>query len=147
MRLQLLTTIVIPQMLMIEESAHITPWTADVFQRCFEARYSAWGVELAGNLVGFVIFSLQVGECHILNLCVDPQYQGQGYGRQLLLHVLDQAKQKNAQMVFLEVRRSNRVALSLYYKLDFTEIGVRKGYYPTAQGKEDAIMLARDLSG
>ena len=45
--------------------------------------------------------------------------------------------------VFLEVRRSNGAAISLYTSLGFENIGVRKNYYklPT----EDALLYKKDL--
>jgi ribosomal-protein-alanine N-acetyltransferase len=145
MKLHLLTTKDLPQMLLIEESAHLSPWTEDVFQRCFDMGYHAWGMEFADNLIGFVVFSIQVGECHILNLCIHAQYQGRGYGKQLLMHSLEKAKQRKAGIAFLEVRRSNSKAITLYQNAGFVEIGVRKGYYPASEGREDAIMFAMDL--
>jgi ribosomal-protein-alanine N-acetyltransferase len=46
-------------------------------------------------------------------------------------------------MVLLEVRRSNTVAQKLYHSEGFHELGIRKGYYPTNEGREDAIILAK----
>jgi ribosomal-protein-alanine N-acetyltransferase len=53
---------------------------------------------------------------------------------------------KKADSIFLEVRPSNKIAVSLYKKRGFNEIGVRKNYYPAVNGRrEDAVMLALDL--
>lgn len=136
----------VSEMLLIEESAHAVPWSQDVFERCFDSKYHAWGVTIGDALIGFVIFSMQVGECHILNLCIHSAYQGNGYGRQLLEYALEVAKQKQAGIAFLEVRRSNSKALALYHKMGFIQVGERKGYYPAAEGREDAILFALDLS-
>lgn len=136
----------LPLLIPIEESAHLVPWTEEVFQRCFQVGYRCWGLEYADQLVGFIIYSLHVGECHILNLCVHAQHQHQGFGRALLTHGLNKAKQQGAEMAFLEVRRSNEHALLLYDKLGFIQIGERKGYYPNpGKTKEDALILAKDL--
>lgn len=135
----------LPRIVLIEESAHITPWTEDIFQRCLEAGYRFLGIDQEQNLVGFVIYSLQVGECHILNLCVEVPYQGKGLGEALLQQALKQAKEEGASIAFLEVRRSNARALTLYKKLGFIQVGSRKGYYPKESGREDALIFAKDL--
>jgi len=44
-----------------------------------------------------------------------------------------------------EVRPSNKLAIKLYEKLGFNEIGVRRNYYPAHQGREDALLLALSL--
>lgn len=141
-----LSEIDIPRIVMIEEAAHISPWTDDIFKRCFEAGYHFWGIDEKQELQGFVLYSLQVGECHILNICVNPPYQGKGYGEALLTHALKQAKTEGASIAFLEVRRSNARALTLYKKLGFVEVGSRKGYYPRESGREDALVFAKDLA-
>ena len=58
---------------------------------------------------------------------------------------MQQAKSKQAEMMLLEVRGSNHNAIALYESQGFNEIGVRKGYYPAPNGKEDAIMFAKQL--
>ncbi len=80
-----------------------------------------------------------------MNICVDPAVQGQGVGSKLLENMIELARKK-AETIFLEVRPSNTVAVALYEKRGFNEIGVRKGYYPAENGhREDAVMLALEL--
>ena len=89
--------------------------------------------------------SMAGGEAHIMNICVDPEVQGQGAGSKLLENMIELATNK-AETIFLEVRPSNRIAIALYEKRGFNEIGVRKGYYPAENGhREDAVMLALEL--
>ena len=66
-------------------------------------------------------------------------------GNQLVNYLLDLARWKKIRMAFLEVRVSNQAAYKLYTKLGFDEIGVRKNYYPSPAGREDALILALDL--
>jgi ribosomal-protein-alanine N-acetyltransferase len=63
----------------------------------------------------------------------------------LLRRLLDIARWNGASRVFLEVRPSNPVAQSLYHAMGFEEIGRRPKYYPARDGREDAIVMARDL--
>lgn len=134
----------LPRVVEIEKKGYQFPWSEDIFRDCFRARYDCWVCEDNGHIVGYVIVSIAVGEAHVLNVCVDTDEQGQGIGRKILEMVLDMIKGR-AETVFLEVRPSNPVALALYRSMGFNEIGIRKGYYPAANGREDAIMLALEL--
>jgi ribosomal-protein-alanine N-acetyltransferase len=89
--------------------------------------------------------SVAVGEAHILNLCVRPELQGCGLSRQMLDHLLELAYPLQVRTVFLEVRISNHRAVRLYAAAGFCEVGIRRGYYPAAKGREDALVLAREL--
>ena len=88
---------------------------------------------------------MAAGECHVLNLCIDPELRGKGLGRYLMKHLLDLARHHKAEMVFLEVRPSNRHAIALYESMGFNEVGRRRRYYPAKKGREDALVLARNL--
>lgn len=136
----------IPQILEIEKAVHIAPWTEDTFNTCFETGCLGWAVEIDQKIIGFIVVSLRVEECHILNLCVTHQYQRQGYGRKLLEYALNQVRHKGAGIAYLEVRRSNTRAISLYENMKFFMIGERKDYYPiTVGGYEDALIYAKSL--
>ena len=91
------------------------------------------------------IMSIAAGESHVLNLCVCPAWHGCGLGRQLLAKLLEVARDHRAGTMLLEVRPSNRRALRLYESMGFSEVGVRRGYYPARNGREDALLLAMDL--
>ncbi len=129
----------------IEQRSYQFPWTGNIFLDCLRHGYSAWVLETGLGIIGYGVMSLMVRECHLLNLCVDPDYRGQGKGRQLLEEMLGIARTQDADTVFLEVRTSNFHALSLYLSEGFNEIGTRRNYYPSPMGREDAVILARKL--
>jgi len=136
----------LPVVLAIENVAYAFPWSEGVFRDCFKARYSCWVCETpVGTLLGYGIMSFAVGEAHILNLCVNPDHHNQGIGRTILTHLINVARQKKVENLFLEVRPSNLAAIALYQKMGFNEIGIRKDYYPAHDGREDALMLALTL--
>ena len=81
-----------------------------------------------------------------MNICVDPDYQKKGLGRYLLRHLVKKSQQTDVDIILLEVRRSNTGAQQLYQSEGFHELGVRKAYYPDADGREDAVILAKYLS-
>lgn len=144
-RLRLMQLTDLPQVLEIEKRAYTFPWTVRLFEDCLRAGYLCWILEVENQLAGYGLMMLAAGEAHVLNLCVDPQFQGQGYGRKILEHLLTCARKNKAEEVFLEVRVSNLVAITLYDKVGFNQIGIRKNYYQNGQFKEDAIILAKSL--
>jgi len=80
------------------------------------------------------------------NIAVKPTYQSQGVGTEMLDCLLDYAEQQKLALVLLEVRRSNIKAQKLYEKKGFNEMSVRRNYYPSHEGREDAILMGLDLT-
>jgi len=135
----------LPRVMEIERAAYPFPWTLRLFKDCLRMGYNASVLELE-HLIGYGLMSVAAGEAQILNLCVHPDWQGCGYGRYLLEHLLDLARQKEVKSVFLEVRFSNEAAIHLYHQTGFNQIGVRKRYYPNGEkGREDALIFAMEL--
>ena len=97
------------------------------------------------GIIGYGILSIAAGECHFLNICIAPEHQQRGYGARLVAQLLQVARQARARTARLEVRASNIAAFRLYDKMGFNEIGIRKGYYPARNGREDALIFAREL--
>ena len=130
----------------IEAQAYQFPWSPGIFRDCLSAGYHAFVLDLAADGVhGYTVLSVGAGEAHLLNLCVRPERQGAGHGRLLLDTVLRQAAAHGAREIFLEVRPSNAAAIRLYQGSDFRQIGRRKHYYRGRNGREDALVLAKDL--
>ncbi|MEI6706840.1 MAG: ribosomal protein S18-alanine N-acetyltransferase [Methylococcales bacterium] len=144
MRLRTMTHADLSAVMDIERKNYDFPWSEDIFRDCFKAGYSCWVCEAQDKVLGYSLLSLAVGEAHILNVSVDPAEQKQGIGRKMMENAIDYARGR-AETVFLEVRPSNTYAIALYEDLGFNEIGIRKGYYPAKNGREDAIMLALQL--
>lgn len=137
----------LPEILSIELSAYAFPWTTNIFRDCLRVGYCCWVLERDGIIAAYGVISVVVGvgESHLLNLCVDPALQGTGLGRIMLDWLLDIARQHKVDMVFLEVRPSNDMAMKLYSDAGFDEVGMRRNYYPAKHGREDALIMARSL--
>ncbi len=135
----------LPGIIEIEESAYDFPWTEGIFRDCLRVGYCCWIYEQAGAITAYGVMSVGYGEAHILNLCVRPDARRGGVGRRMLGHLLDLARRHHAETALLEVRPSNRAALLLYHGMGFQEVGLRRGYYPAARGREDALILAYRL--
>lgn len=130
----------------VEKKAYPHPWTLGIFRDCLRIGYNAWVMTLDSTVIAYGIVMLSPGEAHILNICVDPEFQGKGLGRYLLRYLINKTNQTDVDMVLLEVRRSNTSAQELYKSEGFHELGVRKAYYPAEGGREDAIILAKYMA-
>ena len=85
------------------------------------------------------------GEAHILNVCIREEYRCRGFARKMLLYLLERARTAGMYEAFLEVRPSNTTAARLYHAMGFEQVGIRRGYYQAAAGREDAAVLRRIL--
>lgn len=130
----------------IEQATQPIPWTEQIFTDCLKVGYQGWVLALELEIVGFVFVAIAAGESHILDIAISPVHQRKGYGKFLMQQLLQELKQQQVIVVFLEVRISNLQAQELYKKLGFSEIGRRKDYYQAKQGKEDAIVMSLDLA-
>ncbi|MDR2877114.1 MAG: ribosomal protein S18-alanine N-acetyltransferase [Chromatiales bacterium] len=133
----------VDRVMAIERHAYEFPWTEGIFRDCIRAGYYCCVLVREDALLGYGVMAVAVEEAHALNLCIDPQAQGQGYGRALLDHLMRKARLAGAARMLLEVRVSNFIAQALYASVGFIEIGVRRNYYPDRGGREDAIVLSR----
>lgn len=105
-------------------------------------RYLCFGLWQATQLQGFALLSTVLDEAELLQIGVHPDCRGQGGATELLSYVHARLDDQGIKRCLLEVRRSNTPALGLYRCLAYQEDGVRKGYYPTASGHEDAILMS-----
>jgi|AntAceMinimDraft_11_1070367.scaffolds.fasta_scaffold00053_78 ribosomal-protein-alanine N-acetyltransferase len=103
--------------------------------------------EHGGRVDGFVVMSQILDQASILSIAVRTEQQGKGLGYLLLKAILVKMYQAGAARCLLEVRQSNVTAKRLYKRSGFLSDGVRKNYYPTAGGREDALLLSLDLEG
>jgi ribosomal-protein-alanine N-acetyltransferase len=135
----------LPDIMEIERSCYQHPWSATIFSDCMHAGYSCWVCSRGEIIEGYGVISVAAGESHLLNLCVRVDSRRQGVGRKLLRHLISIARRHDAEVVFLEVRPSNKLARQLYASEGFNELGSRRDYYPRGAGREDALILGRAL--
>lgn len=129
----------------IETSSYSFPWTERIFRDCLRVHYVCRVAQIGVAIVGYGIMSFGAGEAHLLNVCIADAYRCRGIGRSMLGHLLQTAAAANVKEIFLEARPSNISAIRLYKSLGFAQIGVRRGYYQSAGGREDAIVLKRQI--
>ena len=91
------------------------------------------------KVVGFIGTWIVLDESHVTNIAVHPNYRNQGIASKLLESLITYCRSLGCVAFTLEVRASNKAAISLYMKYGFENVGVRKGYYE--DNKEDAILM------
>jgi len=129
--------------LRVEQRAYAHPWSRANFADALAAGYHARVLCAGEEILGYLIAMKGVDEVHLLNITVAPQYQRQGWARQMLDMLLLWARSVGAQWVWLEVRVGNAAALGLYTAQGFRRMGTRKDYYPAGKGeREDAVVMS-----
>lgn len=136
-------------LVIIDALVNPSPWRAGQFaQACGapgENTERGLVLEVDALVCGFIIFSQVLDEACIHNVAVHPEQQGRGLGRALVAAGLAMMGSSDARCCLLEVRASNAAARGLYEALGFRLDGVRKNYYPASGGREDALLMSRQL--
>jgi ribosomal-protein-alanine N-acetyltransferase len=133
------------QVMEIEQQSYQFPWTEGIFRDCLAGKYFCTLYARKEAILGYIVSQFVVDECHLLNLCVRPEERNRGIGKKMINYLLNQARRRGIQSVFLEVRVSNSAAIHLYQEQGFNEVGQRMDYYPASWGREDALVLACDI--
>ena len=131
----------------IEALCQLTPWSEQLFYECLHHDYYCDLVECGSTPVAFQIVSRVLDEAHLLNIAVSPAWRRRGIARALLHKAMNRARAEGAVALYLELRASNEDALKLYEALGFEQTGFRKDYYRTETGREDALLMMRQLGG
>jgi ribosomal-protein-alanine N-acetyltransferase len=131
------------EVLAIEQASFKTPWKRTHFEAELSGRYCfPFIAEFDGRVVGYVCLMSLFEEAQILDIAVAAEQRGRGVGRVLMDHAERVAREKQADVLALEVRASSVEAIGLYLKSGFSQTGVRSGYYG---GSEDAILMEKKL--
>lgn len=146
-KLRTMTQDDVPEVVAIENLNCPAPWSEKIFRDCIKVGYNCWVFVRGKKIIGFGLLSVHVNEAHVLNVSIHPKFQRQGLGLRIMRYLIRKSKEMKAEIVYLEVRESNRGARKLYENLKFVEIGVRKSYYELPpDGREDAIIFVLNLN-
>lgn len=128
-----------------ERCVYPFPWSRGNFADSLAAGHGAWLAQEDGHMTGYAVMMQVLDEAHLLNITILPELQRQGRGSALLMHLMDLARAQALNRMLLEVRPGNLAGQALYRHHGFAEIGRRRDYYPAHGGREDAIVMARDI--
>ena len=131
----------------IEQRAYAFPWTRGNFIDSLAAGYAAQLlVNAQQQILGYFVAMEGVEEMHLLNITVDPSFQGRGHASTLHHALCAHSLNLGAHKLWLEVRQSNQHAQQIYRHFGFEPVGVRKGYYPAPLSqREDALVMGLQL--
>ena len=135
----------LPAVLAIENAIYPFPWTQGNFRDSLAAGYGCWLYLCDAELIGYAVLMLAADEAHLLNLSIAAGWQRQGHGGLLLERVGEIARTSGARLILLEVRPSNSAGMRLYERHGFRRVGLRREYYPSWAGREDALIYSLAL--
>ena len=131
----------------LEQSIQQFPWTSGHFRDSLNAGHECW-LQHDSHGLGLLAFSVTmsvIDEIHLLDIGVAKSGQRTGIGTRLLDFLCTRAREQQMVRMLLEVRTSNLAAIKFYRHFEFVEIGRRRGYYPALEGREDALVMAKEL--
>ncbi len=124
----------------MEKQCFSEPWSVQMFEGMLaNASCTGFGAFEQEQLVGYGCVMCAAESADIITICTDLAFRKKGIGRALLEKMVACAWKKGCTEIFLEVRRGNIPAISLYGSLGFSQIGIRKNYYTSPQ--EDAVVM------
>jgi [ribosomal protein S18]-alanine N-acetyltransferase len=125
----------------IERASFATVWPSDAFFNELSTNKLAhyFVGRLHGRVVAYGGIWVILEDSHVTTLAVDPEYRQRRFGELLLLRLIDEAIERGAAWMTLEVRESNAVAQRLYRKYGFTTVTMRTGYY--SDDNESALIM------
>ena len=140
---QLMTNDHTEQVAALEKACFSMPWSENAIISELTNQLSLWLVALDGeNVVGYVGSQSVMGEADMMNIAVHNAYRRQGIAMELVSRLVLALRERNVFSLTLEVRASNKGAVSLYNTLGFTQVGRRPNYYSAP--KEDALILRKE---
>ena len=128
----------------IENKTNQMPWSKAQFLSSMEVGHYSVVMHKDSDILGFAIYSPIIPESHLLNIAIDPAYQGKGLGDKLLQQIILQNRTIGVKTISLEVRVSNLPAINLYEKRGFLKDAIRPDYY-SGSPKEDALLMSINI--
>jgi [ribosomal protein S18]-alanine N-acetyltransferase len=137
----------IPEVVRIDQASYSLPWPERGF--IYEVKDNPNSIPLVAEItndqgkqqiVGFIVVWVIIDEAHVGTIAVADGFRQMGLGETLLKTGLKTARERGALQGYLEVRKGNAPALSLYKKLGFTVDAIRPKYYQDNQ--EDAFLMS-----
>jgi ribosomal-protein-alanine N-acetyltransferase len=126
----------------LEIKTYEYPWSKNILRDCVINKYDCFVATINKQIIGYLIAKISSPESHILNLTIDVNYRNNGIASQFLEMVILKCRLVKSNIIFLETKLSNSPAISLYIKFGFVKIGIRRNYYKSKNGREDAAIFS-----
>ena len=133
----------VPQVARLEKLCFADPWSEMSIASELQNLWAYWLVAVQDDMVvGYIGSQSTIDETDVMNVAVHPDWRRQGIAAQLIENLIEELKKRGSHALMLEDRASNAPAISLYEKMGFRQVGLRKNYYRNP--KEDALILRKE---
>lgn len=132
----------IPFVALIEKECFSSPWSEEGLSAELSNASAEFYVLISeGEICAYMGMHIVLDECYIANVAVKADCRRKGYGLRLVENALKIAREKSCSFITLEVRVSNKSAISLYEKCGFEALGERKNFYSSPT--ENALIMTK----
>jgi ribosomal-protein-alanine N-acetyltransferase len=134
----------LPEVEILERDIFSDPWPEDAFEEYLDSlNAGGWVAAVQSRIIGYACCWFDSGQVHLTNMAVAPAYRRKSVAKRLMDCILSLARERECELVYLEVRISNETARRFYETLGFKTVNRRVGYYE--HPVEDALMMMRRL--
>jgi len=134
----------LPQVLAMEAAIFSDPWPQDVFEEHLdESDAGGWVAIAQSRIIGYACCQFDSTRTHLTNLAVAPALRRKSIAKRLLACILSLTRERECELIYLEVRISNEAARRFYEALGFETVDRRIRYYE--HPVEDALIMVRRL--
>jgi [ribosomal protein S18]-alanine N-acetyltransferase len=123
------------------QSPEAAQWPKESYEQAHSSGQIVLIAEINAQVCGFLVARITGDEAEILNTAIDPAHRRKGIGSLLLTRAISAAQAHNTKSIYLEVRESNRAAISFYDRHGFAKTAERHGYYSTPT--ENALVMKK----
>lgn len=133
----------LPRVVEIETECFSEPYPKSILKDIYNFGAGFLVAKKDDLVVGYIIFWIRFGdEGHIVSIAVDKEYRRCKIATNLLTEAINIFKEIEMRNIRLEVKSSNKGAISFYKQLGFIEEKIVPKYY---EGKEDAVLMKLEL--
>jgi ribosomal-protein-alanine N-acetyltransferase len=132
----------------VAQHQFLNPWGKKIFidELTHDISYFYVSEDVASKeIAGYIIFWIIEETLELHHIAVRPGYERKGIGAHLMHFLLETARSRGVEKLFLEVRRSNSEAVNFYESFGFRRIDIRTDYY--TDPVEDALIYRLKLPG
>ena len=117
-------------------------WNSNILEKELNSDTSFYlCCKLDTEIVGFAGITIVLDIAELNNIVIKKNKRGNGYSSLLLKELIKIAKSHNCTKFNLEVACNNEIAINLYKKFGFKQVGIRTNYYKGV----DALLFTLDI--
>ncbi|XDZ50839.1 ribosomal protein S18-alanine N-acetyltransferase [Neisseriaceae bacterium CLB008] len=127
----------------INQAGQESTWSERQFASALNGNDTLWVLTQNDQVAAFLLWHSVLDEAEIHHFGVATTALRRGLASQLLSQLVTHCRSVGIHRIILDVRAGNQAAKALYLKHGFVVNGQRTGYYQTATGREDALLMEK----